>query len=136
MTDRYIPDDKFILITGQREDNCDQRSLRLVGSPNNGSGRVEVCRFGCWGTVCDEGWDRYDAKIACRQLGFKTDKAIPTWGVYFGEGRANRPILMSQVACESSTNVSELLDCTNSGIEHQCLHSQDAGVICHGLSKE
>jgi hypothetical protein len=127
----------MILIgTGVREDICDLRSLRLVGGPDSASGRVEVCRFGCWGTVCDEGWDRYDANAACRQLGFQTDQAIPVRGGYFGEGRADRPILMSQVKCEGSENISQLLSCQHSGIDHQCLHSQDAGVICHGSSTE
>ena len=128
-----------MLVIGHREDDCypgNLRSLRLVGGPNNASGRVEVCRFGCWGTVCDEGWDRYDANVACRQLGFQTEQAIPVRGAYFGKGRANRPIFMSQVGCESSKNAPQLLNCANSGIEHQCLHSEDAGVICHGLSKE
>ena len=39
---------------------------------------------------------------------------------------------MSQVEREKTMNVSELLNCTSSGIDHQCLHSQDAGVICNG----
>ena len=120
--------------TGQTEDNCDLRSLRLVDGPNNASGRVEVCRFGCWGTVCDDGWDRYDANVACRQLGFETNRAIPAWGAYFGEGRADRPILMSQVKCERTKNESELLNCIRlNGTDNQCLHNQDAGVICHGI---
>ena len=100
---------------------------------NDGSGRVEVCRFGCWGTVCDEGWDRYDANVACRQLGFETDKAIPTWGAYFGEVKADQPIFLSQAECEKDRNPSDLINCTNiTNRINDCLHSQDAGVICQG----
>ena len=104
-----------------------------MNGSNNGSGRVEVCRFGCWGTVCDEGWDRDDANVACRQLGFETASAIPTRGAYFGEGRADRPIFLSQVECERNSNKQDLLKCEKMGINHSCLHSQDAGVICHGM---
>ena len=81
--------DSTLIIKGQREDICARRSLKLMNGPNNGSGRVEICQFGCWGTVCDDGWDRYDANVACRQLGLTTHRAIPTWGAYFGEDRAD-----------------------------------------------
>ena len=60
---------------GQTADNCIEDSIRVVNGSNNGSGQVEVCRFGCWGTVCDEGWDRDDANIACRQLRFQETAA-------------------------------------------------------------
>ena len=105
-----------------------------MNGTDNGSGRVEVCCFGCWGTVCDEGCgDRYDANVACRQLGFETDKAIPTWGAYFGEGRADRPIFLSQAEYEKDRSPSDLINYTNiTNRINDCLHSQNAGVICQG----
>ena len=120
----------FIIIIGQTPDDCVAKSLRLMDGPNNASGRVEVCHFGCWGTMCDEGWDRYDANVACRQLGFETDRAIPTWGAYYGEDKAgSRPIHLSQAECERNRNAPDLINCTN---DNDCQHGQDAGVICQG----
>ena len=113
--------------------NCSNDQLRLVNGSNNASGRVEVCRHGCWGTVCDDTWDRSDAAVACRQLGFFTPvrKAIPTRGAYFGEGSG--PIHLSQAHCQM--NVSKLIDCEiDRDAINNCSHSQDAGVICIGIS--
>ena len=53
---------------------CTHGDIRLVGSRSGVSsstqGRVEVCVNNRWGTVCDDSWSTFDARVACRQLGY------------------------------------------------------------------
>ena len=50
---------------------CTQGDIGLQGGTAT-QGRVEICNNDVWGTVCDDGWDNTDARVACRQLGLPT----------------------------------------------------------------
>lgn len=43
---------------------------RLVGSVLSFEGRVEVYKYGSWGTVCDDGFGMSEADVVCRSLGY------------------------------------------------------------------
>ena len=122
------------MFVGNVTTNCTDFDIRLVDGPDEGSGRVEVCLGGLWGTVCDDGWDGNDATTVCRQLGYNyaisaLERAIPIRRAYFGEGRG--PIHLSRVQCFVTDT--RLSDCNKdkTGISG-CDHSEDAGVICMG----
>ena len=49
---------------------CEDSSIQISGGPQSVEGCVEVCLHGRWGAVCDDGWDFYEARVVCKQLGF------------------------------------------------------------------
>ena len=51
---------------------CITGDIRLQGGTRN-QGRVEICFGGVWGTVCENDFDKSDAQVACKQLGFTSN---------------------------------------------------------------
>ena len=59
--------------------NCTNGDVRLVGGSNPMEGRVEICYYNQWGTICDDSWDSTDAGVICGQLGHSsTGKKLST----------------------------------------------------------
>ena len=58
-------------------------SLRLTGGRDEYEGNVEVYHEGVWGGVCDDEWDKSEAEIVCRDLGYP-GLVMPTHGGKFG----------------------------------------------------
>ena len=64
---------RVIILIAFSAETCDNEGeIRLAGGNEEGEGRVEICRGGAWGTVCDDYWGTPDATVVCRQLGFST----------------------------------------------------------------
>ena len=101
--------------------------VRLQGpSSANGTGRVEVFYGEQWGTICDDDWDINDARVVCRQLGYKYAlRALQGNQVAPGVGK----IWLDNVNCTG--NEQNLTMCSYIGWGmHNCVHSKDAGVEC------
>ena len=58
---------------------CTEGDIRLTQGNSPREGRVEICKMDTWGTVCDNGWDRKDASVVCRQLGLSESGMVAKW---------------------------------------------------------
>ena len=98
-----------------------------MGGNNPAEGRVEILHNGEWGTICDDGWDRSDATVICRMLGFLEYGVSSRGSAYFGAGTGE--IVLDDVSCTG--NESEIGECQYNAVgNHNCDHTEDAGVIC------
>ncbi|XP_071265026.1 uncharacterized protein [Salvelinus alpinus] len=107
---------------------CSGAQVRLVNGYGRCSGRVEIYYSGQWGTVCDDDWDMNDAKVVCKQLGCGSAMSS-TGSARFGQG--TEQIWMDNIKCSGNENT--LTQCSHT-TTHDCKHSEDAGVVCSGLT--
>ena len=85
-----------------------------------------------WGTICDDGFDDFDAKVVCRQLGFLEGIAFPK--AKFGAGKGGRgTIYLDDLKCSGKEkNIGACKRGKPFG-KHNCGHQEDASVRCGKL---
>ena len=109
--------------------------VRLVDGPSPNIGRVEVYANSTggldnaeWGTICDDFWDIFDARVACRMMGFPNAVAAPVLSHY---GQGTGPIWLNSMNCYGYE--SDIFTCGYVGISnHSCQHLNDASAECLG----
>ncbi|KAG2492959.1 hypothetical protein HYH03_008867 [Edaphochlamys debaryana] len=85
-------------------------SLRLVGGSTNRSGRLELSHSGTWAVICSDGFRWQEARVACRQLGFKN--GLPVYGSAYGPPLSDslaQPMFLSSPNCTGAE--ASLLGC-------------------------
>ncbi|XP_064384592.1 deleted in malignant brain tumors 1 protein-like isoform X4 [Halichondria panicea] len=115
---------------------CAEGDIRLmngsVPSEGQSEGRVEVCRGGVFGTVCDRYWNDLNARVVCHRLGFsgKDHAAIrrTLTNKLYGKAPNLSQIHMDKVLCRG--NETSLLSCQNSQNISDCRHVDVASVKC------
>ena len=103
--------------------------VRLAGGNSYSEGRVEVYYNGEWGTVCDDGWNKADAVVVCRQLGLGSS-GTAIGSAAFGQGSGS--IWLDSVLCAGSESTLASCGHLGVGITRRCNHSNDASVMCTG----
>ena len=104
-------------------------AIRITGGALEYEGRIEIYNenYNGWGTICSANFDRNDADVACRQLGYEGSLYIQSYGP--GSG----PVYWTNLQCVG--NEPTLFDCYNDGwnnVTGACLdHSLDVGVVCN-----
>ncbi|CAH1232239.1 PRSS12 [Branchiostoma lanceolatum] len=104
--------------------------LRLRGGEAAHRGRVELKVHGSevtdWGVICDDGWDKREADVVCRLLGYSEAKR-PTKNSRFGHGDLD--FIADDVFCFG--NETSLLECRHGDWwGSNCDRREVAGVIC------
>ena len=68
-------------------DEYNQEMVRLEGGGSPASGRVSIGFNNSWATICDKTWDKKDADVVCRKLGYN-ESLVATVSSSFGAGES------------------------------------------------
>ena len=97
-----------LVLAGFVPEEPEDGSVRLQGSRLDYMGRVEVYHNHQWGSVCGFQWDRADAEVVCRQMGYDTGRVIAVTRPEFGPAN-DIPVYYNYVDCDGSEE--RLADC-------------------------
>lgn len=96
-------------------------TVKLTSKGSSGT-RVEVLSDGVWGPVCTFGWDKQDANVVCRQLGYSEALAATAFRL------ANDEICLDDMQCNG--NESSILQCRHGGWVSTFGDSEISSAIC------
>ncbi|CAC5422953.1 Neurotrypsin,Scavenger receptor cysteine-rich type 1 protein M130,Deleted in malignant brain tumors 1 protein,Thrombospondin-1,Mucin-like protein,Adhesion G protein-coupled receptor B1,Scavenger receptor cysteine-rich type 1 protein M160,Hemicentin-1,Thrombospondin-2 [Mytilus coruscus] len=117
-----------VFIYNQFAEGQDDGVLRLMDGSHSKEGRLEIFHSGIWGSVCDDGFGKSDATVACKQLGFR---CLSNVQVYTEGGFTSSKIWMDNLNCNGQE--SSLKACSFNGWgKHYCGTSENVGIRCHG----
>ncbi|XP_068217395.1 neurotrypsin-like [Palaemon carinicauda] len=98
--------------------------VRLSGNGVPNKGRVELKMGVIWGTVCDSGFDVFDAQVLCRMLGYDGDAAAHRQSGL----SSTKEIWDLRLDCLG--NERNVQDCRIRVLNGTCHSTQTAGVTC------
>ncbi len=103
-------------------------TVRLTGGPSDREGLVEVYYNNTWGHICDENWDKKDADVFCRALGY-TGSADSKSNAFYGNG--NGVFWLNNVQCAGDED--SIFSCAHDGLKKQgCPNGKVTKAVCVG----
>ncbi|XP_071508583.1 scavenger receptor cysteine-rich domain-containing group B protein-like [Diadema antillarum] len=106
--------------------SAEEGDVRLAGSNSPGRGRVEIYHNNEWGTVCDDRWGQDEARVVCRQLGYK---GVIYYSETLEEGTG--PIHLDDVNCVGTESRLSYCSHREPWGSNDCGHHEDVGVRCN-----
>ena len=105
-----------------------EQLIRLSNGSDYLEGVLEVKHEGVWGTVCDDGWDKRESDVVCRQLNLGTAvQGVSLTHIKKGTGKQ----WLDDVFCMGSEM--SLMDCQHRRWgETNCGHDEDTVLRCSG----
>jgi len=108
------------------------RAARLVEGQSPQEGLVQVYNNMTWGWVCADQWDKQDADVVCRMMGFPG--SLSSSIEKEKKPKTKLHVWLNNMQCFG--NESSLFSCTNSGLgSHNCKTKEKAGAICKPKGK-
>ena len=104
-------------------------SVRLKGGNTTNEGFIEITASnGTWGGICDDHWDKPDADVVCRMLGYPFAEIVYVNSKPFGHG-GHGNFVFDDLKCVG--NETSVFDCpAKPEGEENCGSSEWAGVKC------
>jgi deleted-in-malignant-brain-tumors protein 1 len=106
-------------------------SVRLKGGNTPNEGFIEIKGSnGTWGGICDDGWDKPDADVVCRMLGYPSAETVYDGSKPFGHGTGSYFVLDDVKCVGTETSVFDCPARDNCG-KCGCGSHEWAGVKCN-----
>jgi len=107
-------------------------AARLVEGQSTREGLVQVYYNKTWGWVCADKWDKQNADVACRMMGFPG--SLSSFSDKEKTKKTSLRVWLNNMQCFG--NESSLFSCINSGFgDHDCDSRGIAGAICRPKGK-
>lgn len=93
-----------------------------------GEGLVQIYYSNTWNWVCADHWDKQEADVVCRMMGFHGSLSVTWSGV--GQGQRNDQIWMKSLQCTG--NEDSLFSCFHDGLNlDKCFKKRRVSVKCN-----